>query len=126
MLTMSTLMMPAATMTTMTNAGPIPVAAATKLEPKLLQLPHPALMPQIPQQQHHHQHPHGNNNKLGIVENAPNVQILGSTNLGSKVHLDILDFANLNRVFLILLAISLSLDPSTNSFRLNSLRLERH
>ena len=66
MLTMSTLMMPAATMTTMTNAGPIPVAAATKLEPKLLQLPHPALMPQIQQQpQHHHQHPHGNNNKLG-------------------------------------------------------------
>ncbi|CAH2217808.1 jg24394, partial [Pararge aegeria aegeria] len=67
MLTMSTLMMPAATMTTMTNAGPIPVAAATKLEPKLLQLPHPALMPQIqqqPQQQHHHQHPHGNSNKL--------------------------------------------------------------
>ncbi|KPI97767.1 hypothetical protein RR46_10888 [Papilio xuthus] len=60
MLTMSTLMMPAATMTTMTNAGPIPVAAATKLEPKLLQLPHPALMQQIPQQ-HHHQHPHGNN-----------------------------------------------------------------
>ncbi|XP_059050388.1 cytotoxic granule associated RNA binding protein TIA1 isoform X2 [Achroia grisella] len=68
MLTMSTLMMPAATMTTMTNAGPIPVAATTKLEPaKLLQLPHPALMQQIPQQsqpqQHHHQHPH-NNNKL--------------------------------------------------------------
>ncbi|RVE47186.1 hypothetical protein evm_008154 [Chilo suppressalis] len=67
MLTMSTLMMPAATMTTMTNAGPIPVAAATKLEPKLLQLPHPALMPQIPQQAqpqpHHHQHQH-NNNKL--------------------------------------------------------------
>lgn len=80
MLTMSTLMMPAATMTTMTNAGPIPVAAAGKLEPKLLQLPHPALMQQLPQQlpqqmpqqlpqqplpqQHHHQHQH-NNNKLG-------------------------------------------------------------
>lgn len=67
MLAMSTLMMPAATMTTMTNAGPIPVAAATKLEPKLLQLPHPALVQQLPQQQpqpHHHQHQH-NNNKVG-------------------------------------------------------------
>ncbi|CAF4912843.1 unnamed protein product [Pieris macdunnoughi] len=64
MLAMSTIMMPAATMTTMTNAGPIPVAAATKLEPKLLQLPHPALMQQQPQQ-HHHQHQHGNINKLG-------------------------------------------------------------
>ncbi|XP_045525953.1 nucleolysin TIA-1 isoform X1 [Pieris brassicae] len=63
MLAMSTIMMPAATMTTMTNAGPIPVAAATKLEPKLLQLPHAALMQQQPQQ-HHHQHQHGNINKL--------------------------------------------------------------
>ncbi|KAJ0169631.1 hypothetical protein K1T71_014816 [Dendrolimus kikuchii] len=64
MLTMSTLMLPAATMTTMTNAGPIPVAATTKLEPKLLQLPHP-LMQQLPHQPqpqpHHHQHQHSNN-----------------------------------------------------------------
>lgn len=59
-------MMPAATMTTMTNAGPIPVAAATKLEPKLLQLPHPAMMQQIPQQPHIQQHQHQHlNNKLG-------------------------------------------------------------
>lgn len=47
MLAMSTLMMPAATMTTMTNPGPIPVAAQGKLEPaKLLQL-HPGLVPPL-------------------------------------------------------------------------------
>lgn len=36
MLTMSTLMMPAPTITTMTNPGPIPIAQHTKLEPKYL------------------------------------------------------------------------------------------
>lgn len=36
MLAMSTLMMPAATMTTMTNPGPIPVAQPAKLEPKFV------------------------------------------------------------------------------------------
>ncbi|GBP55588.1 hypothetical protein EVAR_35822_1 [Eumeta japonica] len=51
MLTMSTLMMPT-TMTTMTNAGPIPVAAPTKIEPaKLLQLSHPLMQQQQQQQQ---------------------------------------------------------------------------
>lgn len=70
MLAMSTLMMPAATMTTMTNAGPIPVATPTKLEPaKLLQLTHPALMQQqLPQQtQQMQQHPSQpqSNSKIG-------------------------------------------------------------
>lgn len=36
MLTMSTLMMPAPTITTMTNPGPIPIAQHTKLEPKFV------------------------------------------------------------------------------------------
>lgn len=33
---MSTLMMPAPTITTMTNPGPIPIAQHTKLEPKFV------------------------------------------------------------------------------------------
>ncbi|XP_026747856.1 nucleolysin TIA-1 isoform X1 [Trichoplusia ni] len=89
MLTMSALMMPAATMTTMTNAGPIPVAAATKLEPKLLQLPHPALVQQMPQQAqpqpHHHHQPHSNN-KVGWEEMRRPVHTWGHHSLGIQEH----------------------------------------
>lgn len=84
MLAMSTLMMPAATMTTMTNAGPIPVAAPTKLEPaKLLQLTHPALMQQqmqsMPQQ---HQQPPQMQGNSKIGESLAGLNFNGGCNEG--------------------------------------------